>query len=231
MDEDIEFLNREKVLLDSGVITAEDIKYLNKIKILLDSGVITAEEYKKKKEKHLEWVSEKNNTKKIKVRESIGYLKSLDELKDSNVISEDEHKNKKIEYLKSISIRDINLSEKKEEAIEQLKLLKELLNLELITKEEFENKEKEYFDIELKKINSAPKSRVLYIVLSICLGVFGAHNFYAGYERKGLFQFFLCLFCIFSPFVFFPFAIFTPIIISVLFIWGIVEGLDQMELK
>jgi len=36
-----------------------------------------------------------------------------------------------------------------------------------------------------------PKTRVLYVLLGIFLGVFGVHNFYAGYVKKGTIQ--LCL--------------------------------------
>jgi TM2 domain-containing membrane protein YozV len=36
-----------------------------------------------------------------------------------------------------------------------------------------------------------PKTRVVFVLLGIFLGVFGVHNFYAGYVKKGTIQ--LCL--------------------------------------
>lgn len=33
-----------------------------------------------------------------------------------------------------------------------------------------------------------PKSRITYIILAICLGIFGVHNFYAGYTGKAVAQ-------------------------------------------
>jgi TM2 domain-containing membrane protein YozV len=36
-----------------------------------------------------------------------------------------------------------------------------------------------------------PKTRVIFVLLGIFLGVFGAHNFYAGYAKKGTIQ--LCV--------------------------------------
>ena len=36
-----------------------------------------------------------------------------------------------------------------------------------------------------------PKTRVIFVLLGIFLGVFGAHNFYAGYVKKGAIQ--LCV--------------------------------------
>jgi TM2 domain-containing membrane protein YozV len=38
---------------------------------------------------------------------------------------------------------------------------------------------------------SQPKTRVAFVLLGIFLGVFGVHNFYAGYIKKGTIQ--LCL--------------------------------------
>ena len=35
---------------------------------------------------------------------------------------------------------------------------------------------------------AAPKSRLAFILLGIFLGSFGAHNFYAGYKKRGLMQ-------------------------------------------
>jgi TM2 domain-containing membrane protein YozV len=37
----------------------------------------------------------------------------------------------------------------------------------------------------------APKTRVAYVLLGVFLGALGAHNFYAGYVRKGVAQ--LCI--------------------------------------
>ena len=36
------------------------------------------------------------------------------------------------------------------------------------------------------------KSRIAYILLAIFLGQFGIHNFYAGYNGKGLAQLLIC---------------------------------------
>src|SRR5439155_11313126 len=33
-----------------------------------------------------------------------------------------------------------------------------------------------------------PKTRVIFVLLGIFLGIFGAHNFYAGYTKKGAMQ-------------------------------------------
>ena len=49
----------------------------------------------------------------------------------------------------------------------------------------------EYAEIEQKK------SRVAFVLLGIFLGIFGAHNFYAGYMKKGVFQLCLTLFTCF----------------------------------
>lgn len=40
----------------------------------------------------------------------------------------------------------------------------------------------------MSELPSAPKSRLTYILLALFLGGFGIHNFYAGYNRKGLIQ-------------------------------------------
>ena len=40
----------------------------------------------------------------------------------------------------------------------------------------------------MSELSSAPKSRLTYILLALFLGGFGIHNFYAGYNRKGLIQ-------------------------------------------
>jgi TM2 domain-containing membrane protein YozV len=42
-----------------------------------------------------------------------------------------------------------------------------------------------------------PKSRVSFVLLGVFLGIFGAHNFYAGYMKKGAFQLCLTLFTCF----------------------------------
>ena len=43
----------------------------------------------------------------------------------------------------------------------------------------------------------APKKRVTFVLLGIFLGIFGVHNFYAGYMRKGAAQLCLTLFTFF----------------------------------
>ncbi len=57
---------------------------------------------------------------------------------------------------------------------------------------------------------TAPKSRLIYIILAIFLGTLGIHNFYAGYTGKGIAQLLLTLLS----------AGFLGLIV---FIWAIVE--------
>ncbi len=42
-----------------------------------------------------------------------------------------------------------------------------------------------------------PKKRVRFVLLAIFLGMFGAHNFYAGYVKKGFMQVCFTLFTVF----------------------------------
>jgi len=53
-----------------------------------------------------------------------------------------------------------------------------------------------------------PKTRVLFVLLGIFLGVFGVHNFYAGYVKKGTIQLCLTLLtCFWGALVSWPWAI------------------------
>ena len=53
------------------------------------------------------------------------------------------------------------------------------------------------------KIN--PASRLVFVILGLIFGLFGIHNFYAGYAGRGLLQFLLttCSLGLLSPFIFF----------------------------
>jgi TM2 domain-containing membrane protein YozV len=55
-----------------------------------------------------------------------------------------------------------------------------------------------------------PKARLTYILLGILLGIFGVHNFYAGYIKRGLVQLGLTLVTFFYASV-------------VVWIWAVVE--------
>ena len=55
-----------------------------------------------------------------------------------------------------------------------------------------------------------PKSRVVFVLLGIFLGIFGAHNFYAGYTKKAVIQ------CCLSVLTFFYGAV-------VSWVWALVE--------
>jgi TM2 domain-containing membrane protein YozV len=46
-------------------------------------------------------------------------------------------------------------------------------------------------------VTSTPKSRTVFVLTGIFLGVFGVHNFYAGYTKKAVWQLLLTLFTCF----------------------------------
>ncbi len=59
-------------------------------------------------------------------------------------------------------------------------------------------------------LRSVPrKNRVIYVLLGICFGIFGVHNFYAGRNRIGGVQLFLALFC--GGVFFVPFWVLTEL--------------------
>jgi TM2 domain-containing membrane protein YozV len=61
----------------------------------------------------------------------------------------------------------------------------------------------------------ARKSRTTFVLLGIFLGIFGAHNFYAGYHRKGAAQLCLTVFtCFYAAIVSEIWAILEVCIIS-----------------
>lgn len=60
-----------------------------------------------------------------------------------------------------------------------------------------------------------PKTRVLFVLLGIFLGAFGAHNFYAGYIQKGAVQLCLTLLtCFYGAAVSWPWAIIEVCVIN-----------------
>jgi TM2 domain-containing membrane protein YozV len=61
-----------------------------------------------------------------------------------------------------------------------------------------------------------PKTRVIFVLLGIFLGVFGVHNFYAGYAKKGAIQLCVTLLAGLLGEV-------SSLIWAVIWIWGIIE--------
>ena len=60
-----------------------------------------------------------------------------------------------------------------------------------------------------------PKTRVVFVLLGIFLGIFGVHNFYAGYVRKGVAQLCTTLFtCFYGAIVSWIWAIAEVCIVS-----------------
>lgn len=66
------------------------------------------------------------------------------------------------------------------------------------------------------QLQSAPKSRVAYIILALFLGSLGVHNFYAGYTKKGIIQ--LCVTLVSCGFLGFASAI-----------WAIIEAVTVTQ--
>jgi TM2 domain-containing membrane protein YozV len=61
-----------------------------------------------------------------------------------------------------------------------------------------------------------PKKRVRFVLLAIFLGMFGAHNFYAGYVKKGFIQVcFSLLTCFYGAVVSWVWAIIEACMINV----------------
>jgi TM2 domain-containing membrane protein YozV len=58
------------------------------------------------------------------------------------------------------------------------------------------------------------KSRVLFIVLALLLGQFGVHNFYAGYNVRGIWQLAITIFLFWM--------VIPPILV---WIWAIIEAI------
>ncbi len=112
------------------------------------------------------------------------------------------------------------------------KRLEKMREENLITEEEYKNKMKEYLTIEAEKINGVSKSRILYVLLAIFLGVFGIHSFYIGDRVKGGVKIFLFLLSIlissvsdeYSNFPLFLTACGSFIFPALVF-WGIIDAI------
>lgn len=82
--------------------------------------------------------------------------------------------------------------------ISELEKLADLRDKKIITAKEFEEQKKALLAHNLKDIerNESPerKSRLAYLLLAWFLGVFGAHNFYAGYKGTATAQLLITLF-------------------------------------
>lgn len=59
------------------------------------------------------------------------------------------------------------------------------------------------------------KSRVVYVLMAIFFGIFGVHNFYAGYTRKAVIQLCITLFtCFYGVIIIWPWAVIEACMIS-----------------
>lgn len=78
------------------------------------------------------------------------------------------------------------------ENLQNLEKLAELKDKNIISEEEFNTLKKEI----LSKViaESETKSGVAYALLATFLGLFGAHNFYAGYTKRAVVQLLMTLF-------------------------------------
>jgi len=61
-----------------------------------------------------------------------------------------------------------------------------------------------------------PKTRVIFVLLGIFLGIFGAHNFYAGYTKKGGLQLVTTILTV-------PYAAIIAWLWAVVWVWAIIE--------
>ena len=92
--------------------------------------------------------------------------------------------------------------------LDELEKLHKLYQKKLITKKEYDEQREKLLTQNLA--NNAPKSRLIYILLALFLGIFGVHNFYAGYWGKGLIQLLLTLLSLF-------------LLSLIVYIWVVVE--------
>ena len=92
--------------------------------------------------------------------------------------------------------------------LDELEKLHKLYQKKLTTKKEYDEQREKLLAQNL--LNNGPKSRLIYILLALFLGIFGIHNFYAGYWGKGLIQLLLTLFSFF-------------LLSFIVYIWVIVE--------
>lgn len=71
--------------------------------------------------------------------------------------------------------------------------------------------------------NTKPRRRVTAALLAFFLGMFGIHNFYLGYMRKGLLQLIISVLSLVILFLGFSLIIGAPIVMG---IWAIMEGIQ-----
>lgn len=93
--------------------------------------------------------------------------------------------------------------------LDELEKLHQLYQKKLITKKEYEKQREKILAQNLEE-NTPHKNRLIYILLALFLGVFGVHNFYAGYVGKGVIQLLLTVFSLF-------------LLSFIVYIWVIVE--------
>lgn len=81
------------------------------------------------------------------------------------------------------------------ENITDLEKLADLKKKGVITQKEFDEQKKALLNSNLKQAScsSEAKSRLIYILLALFLGCLGIHNFYAGYNGKGIAQLLITL--------------------------------------
>jgi TM2 domain-containing membrane protein YozV len=92
--------------------------------------------------------------------------------------------------------------------------LKELKDKDIISEEELvAHKHRMAAKILRKEQPVSSRSGIIYIILAFFLGAVGIHNFYAGYWKRGLIQFFCSLI---SPYIMFLPLMFTAI-------WALME--------
>lgn len=70
--------------------------------------------------------------------------------------------------------------------------------------------------------NTKPRSRIAAALMAFFIGMFGIHNFYLGYMRKGLLQVIVSVIGLIIVFAFGTlFTIGAPVVMA---LWGIIEG-------
>ena len=70
--------------------------------------------------------------------------------------------------------------------------------------------------------NTKPRSRIAAALMAFFIGMFGIHNFYLGYMRKGLLQVIVSVVGLIIVFAFGTlFTIGAPVVMA---LWGIIEG-------
>ncbi len=95
--------------------------------------------------------------------------------------------------------------------LDDLEKLHQLYQDKLLTKAEYDAQRKRLLADGINSLSGVePKNRLVYILLAIFLGVFGVHNFYAGYIGRGVAQLLLTLLSLFT-------------LSFVVFVWVVVE--------